>query len=183
MTQAPDSRASRRRRFRRWAWLTASLLVAFALLFYALRSDSELDALRADPFARWSPGAQLGVSVEADEEGLPSVELYGSVPGLGDREGAIYVRTFLVPRADALKPFEAARRAAQNAGWRLDYPDYITANSPRERTWTAVRGDKELPTGTAIVYITLDTAPVLRGSSVATPTDANRLTVMLEHTR
>lgn len=176
------------------------LVLVLAVLFFALRPGSELDSLRADPalrpvseldslradqLARWAPSQPgSGVpSVEADEEGSPSIELYGGVlPALGDRESATYVRTFLVPRAAALRPFEAARRAAQRAGWRLDYPDYITRNSAPGRTRTTVMGTKELPTGLALVHITLDTAATLPGASAA-ERDMNSLSVMLEHTR
>ena len=159
------------------------LLLALSLAF---ASGAELDALRADPIARWSPATETGAPqtppvVVAEEEGSPSIEFYGPLPTLGDREGAIYTRTFLVPRADALRPFESARRAAQAAGWQLDYPDYLTENSAPDRTWTTVRGTKALPTGVAIVSIELDTAPKLDGEGSRRGT--NSLTIMLEHTR
>jgi hypothetical protein len=158
------------------------------VLSLAFASDSELDALRADPMARWSPATETGGSLQppivvAEEEGSPSIEFYGPLPTLGDRDGAIYMRTFLVPRVDALKPFEAARQAALAAGWRLDYPDYLTENSEPGRTSTSVWGRKELPTGDALVDITLDTAPALPGISPTALEGTSSLVVTLEHTR
>jgi hypothetical protein len=136
--------------------------------------------------ARWLPPSHVGgaapARTQAQEEGRPSIEV-SPLPGLGDRDGAIYTRTFLVPRSETLKPFEAARQAAEDAGWRMDYPDYITANSPPDRTWTSVRGRKELRTGDALITITLDTAPPLSRAGGDRSRDGNSLVIMLEHTR
>ena len=150
-------------------------------MLLSLRPNPELEALKADPLARWQPSStEAGAPgrVFEQEQGLPSLEL-GPPPGLGDREPAIYERTFSVPQDAGLQPFEAARRAAEEAGWRLDYPGYITADSPETQTWTTVRGYKELPTGTAVVHIHTDAARPTPDS----PPGTNTLVVMLEHTR
>jgi hypothetical protein len=170
---------------RRTFVLVGLALVVGLAVFLAARSGPELDALKADPLARWEPAYEVPETdagtlqlVEEREEGSPSIEL-GPLPGFGDREGAIYKRTFSVPQAAGLEPFEAARRAAEAAGWRLDYPDYATADSPATKSWTTVSGYKELPTGTAVVHIQTDAARPPRDS----PPPTNTLVVMLEHTR
>jgi hypothetical protein len=164
-----------------------ALIAAGWWLWFPAGSGAKLDTLRADPLALYAPAAVIGGTTPrtyATDEGRPELELGGGPgPGFGDREGATYIRTFLVPRHAGLKPFEAARQAAEHAGWQMDYPDYVTAHSPPERTWTTVRGSKMLPTGDALVFITLDTAvePWLGSASAAR--DASSLTIMLEHTR
>ena len=163
-------------------------LVLLFVLPAVLGSGGELDGLRADPIARWAPASEQGTpatppTVEAEEEGSPSLEFYGPLPTLGDRDGAFHARTFLVPRADELMPFEAARRAAHAAGWRMDYPDYAAESSVPKRTWTSVRGRKALPTGDALVHITLDTAPELPGVEREALEGMNSLVIRLEHTR
>jgi hypothetical protein len=65
----------------------------------------------------------------------------------------------------------------------MDYPDYLTADSPPDRTWTTVRGSKTLPTGEALVVITLDTGAEPRLESSGAARDPSSLTIMLEHTR
>jgi hypothetical protein len=174
------------RRSYRGRALTVGLLTAVVAVavFLALRPNAELEALKADPLARWQPTAAHTVGgtpeplVREQEEGIPSVEV-APLPGLGDREGATYTRTFSVRQAAGLEPFEAARRAAEEAGWRLDYPDYVTADSPATKTWTTVTGYKELSTGTAVVRIQTDAA---RPTPDA-PARTNTLVVILEHTR
>jgi hypothetical protein len=170
---------SRRGRF----LLAGGLAALVAIVLLSLRPNPELEALKADPLARWQPTPATGAAreplVREVEEGTPSIEFFGLLPGLGDRQGAMFTRTFSVPRAAGLEPFEAARRAAEDAGWRLDYPDYLTADSHPTKTWTTVMGDKELPTGTAVVHIQTDAARPAPGA----PARPNTLVVVLEHTR
>jgi hypothetical protein len=170
------------RRRRRQALVAAGLAALVAIVVLTLRPNPELEALKADPLARWQPpaaGGTLEPLVRAQEQGSPSVEFIGVLPGLGDREPALYERTFHVPQEAGLEPFEAARRAAEDAGWRLDYPSYVTADSPDTQTWTTVMGYKELPTGTAVVHIQTDAARPTR----ELPPRTNILVVLLEHTR
>jgi len=170
------------RRHRRRALVAAGLAALVAVVVLSLRPNPELDALKADQLARWQPATAAGATLEPvvseQEQGIPSVEL-GPPPGLGDREPALYERTFYVPQEEGLEPFEAARRAAEEAGWRLDYPSYVTPESDESLNWTTVTGYKELPTGTAVVHIHTDAARPTGDS----PPGTNTLIVMLEHTR
>jgi hypothetical protein len=105
-------------------------------------SSTELDALEADPMARYEPPGGELLDTRSQEPGS----------ALGKPILARYQRRFRMPRGDPQAQLDAALRAASDAGWDVsDDPVYRFMGSLTQLA------TKQLPTGDARLSVSVYT--------------------------
>jgi hypothetical protein len=142
----------------------AVLAVAATIAFLARDEPSaQLQALRADPMAEYTPAG--GALVDTDEQNEGTT--------FGKPIAARYTRMFELPAGDAERELADAVAAAVAAGWTIE------GEPERSLGDLVALGDRELPTGRAELALTLFTGvrPVPGGIS------APALRISLEHLR
>ena len=140
----------------------AVLAVAAAIAVRARDEPSaQLEALRADPMAEYTPaGAEL---VDTDEQNEGTT--------LGKPVAARYARLFALPAEDPERALEDALAAAEAAGWAVEEPQRGALGG------LVGQGSKQLPTGPARLALTLFLDSTVLPDDVRPPA----LRISLEH--
>jgi len=143
----------------------AAVLAVAATIAILARDDPspQLQALRADPMADYTPAG--GELVDTDEQNEGTT--------FGKPVAARYSRMFEVPAGESERVLEDAVEAAEAGGW--------TIESSREASLgdLVALGSREVPTGKAQLALTLFTGARPVPGDIAAPA----LRVSLEHLR